>query len=128
MTRIKTSEDELFASSFERNKKDAEYIRSTNYAGFIPGPWYITRYPVKEEGLRHIRATTTTRGEPNPFLACENVAGQCNAATLQLMADAPILLEDNLWYIAELKRKNAEINELRLALQKIMIQAKEVVE
>ena len=40
MTRIKTSEDELFASSFERNKKDAEYIRSTNYAGFIPGPWY----------------------------------------------------------------------------------------
>ena len=106
-------EDKTFASSYERNQADAERIREGGYEGHKPGPYRITRYPEKETSPRHIRSSC------GAFLACENVAGQANAASLQLMADAPMLLEENKRLTEELRATNARVMELELILIKI---------
>ena len=105
-----TEEHKTFASSYERNQADAERIREGGYEGHKPGPYRITRYPEKETSLRHIRSSC------GAFLACENVAGQANAASLQLMADAPMLLEENKRLAEELRAAKAKIAKLKSIL------------
>lgn len=77
--------------TWSQRQANAQIIRDEDYKGSIPGPFRVLRYP-DEESPRSIVAS----GEKGTiFIAKENLNHNIDSATLQLLADAPTLKDEN---------------------------------
>ena len=118
MNRFANPYDCPHTGSWSERKANARKIADGGYEGHIPGPYRVLRYH-DEHAPRSIVAshpeTNATR-----FIVQENIHHDVDSATLQLLADAPNLLAENLdlkQQIAELKNK---IHALEVDRQNIL--------